>query len=202
MRLPAILVSWSCSWTVVFSNASLIDVQKIVEDATGTAQLAKFATLSTMALDGTISARVVYPKPPNASLGEMTDLSLIHFATLDQTRKYKEIQANPTATLVYYDDAGKGSVTLKGDVRICSKSEAAKGWYDRWKHNYPEGPATPHYTLLRLESKKLEFISYVRYQVDEGGNRSDWRPMTLEMQAGSWQYEAPPNPMGNDHEAV
>merc|ERR1712217_756899 len=108
------------------------------------------ATLATIAADGTINGRVVYPKPPNSSIGEAEDLSAVRFATLTGSRKYKEIQANPLATLVYYDDSGKGEVTLKGVVHICNASEATAGWYDRWKRTYPEGPATPSYTLLRL----------------------------------------------------
>lgn len=145
-----------------------------------------------MGLDGTISGRIVYPKPPNVTLGEAPDLSSVRFATLNHSKKYKEIQANPAATLVYYDDAGKGEVTLKGFVHVCNASEAAEGWYDRWKHTYAEGPSTPYYTLLRLEATSLEFVSYVRYKVDEGGNRSDWRPLTLIRQLGSyWKYEAP-----------
>lgn len=177
------------------SLTSCIEVARIVQDAADTARIAKFATMASMGLDGTISGRIVYPKPPNASLGESPDLSVVRFATLNHTRKFKEIQANPSVTLVYYDDAGKGEVTIKGVVLVCNASEAAAGWYDRWKHTYAEGPATPNYALLRLEATSLEFVSYVRFKVDEGGNRSDWRPLTLKRQPGSeWRYVAPALP--------
>merc|ERR1712070_720837 len=134
---------------------------------------------------------MVYPKPPNATLGEGPSLHVVRFATLSQSRKFKEIQSNPHATLVYYDDVGKGEVTLKGVLHVCNSSEAAEGWYDRWKSNYPQGPATPFYTLLRMETTTLEFVSYVRFKVDEGGKRPDWRPLTLHRSpGGGWQYSA------------
>mmetsp|Transcript_134296 Transcript_134296/g.237600 ORF Transcript_134296/g.237600 Transcript_134296/m.237600 type:complete len:214 (-) Transcript_134296:40-681(-) len=178
----------------VAGQASAVDVSEIVREAAQTMRIAKFATLATMAADGTISARMVYPKPPNATLGESPDLHFVRFATLSHSRKFKEIQAHPQATLVYYDDAGKGEVTLKGVVSVCNSSEATQGWYDRWKSNYPQGPATPFYTLLRLEATSIEFVSYVRYSVDEGKKRSDWRPLTLWRRSpdSGWQYSPPP----------
>lgn len=168
------------------------NVDTIVREAAETMHIAKFASLATLASDGTISGRMIYPKPPNASLGESPDLHFVRFATLSQSRKFKEIQANPNATLVYFDDAGKGEVTLKGVLQVCNASEAAEGWYERWKSNYPQGPATPFYTLLRLETTALEFVSYRRFKVDEGGKRPDWRPLTLRRSPGrEWQYIAP-----------
>lgn len=168
------------------------EVSRIVDEASETMRIAKFATLATRALDGTINARMIYPKPPNASIGESPSLHFVRFATSSQSRKFKELQANPNATLVYFDDAGKGEVTLKGVIRVCNSTEATQGWYDRWKANYPEGPATPFYTLLRFEATDLEFVSYVRYEVNEGSHRSDWRPLTLLRSLnGDWRYSPP-----------
>mmetsp|Transcript_1257 Transcript_1257/g.3557 ORF Transcript_1257/g.3557 Transcript_1257/m.3557 type:complete len:193 (-) Transcript_1257:10-588(-) len=168
------------------------DVADVVQDAANTMKIAKFATLATVASDGSINGRMVYPRPPNAT-GEPPDIRFVHFATNRHSRKYREVLANPQATLVYYDDAGKGEVALKGTVVVCNTTEATQGWYDRWRSNYPLGPETPMYSLLRFEVRILEFVSYVRYCVDEGGNRSDWRPLTLErIDGGDWQYVAPP----------
>lgn len=179
----------------VAAQEPAVDVDEVVRQAAETMRISKFATLATIAADGTISGRMVYPKPPNATLGESPNLYFVRFATLSHSRKFKELQANPHATLVYYDDAGKGEVTLKGVVSVCSPSEAAEGWYNRWKSNYPQGPATPFYTLLRFESTSLEFVSYLRYSVNEGQNRSDWRPLTLSRRPSpdsAWEYNRPP----------
>lgn len=176
-----------------------IDVDTVVREAADTMRIAKFATLATAAADGTISGRMVYPKPPNASLGESPTLHFVRFATLSNSRKFQEIAANPRATLVYFDEGGKGEVTLKGSVHVCNASEATEGWYDRWKATYPKGPETPFYSLLRLETTSLEFVSYLRYKVDEGGARPDWRPLTLQRApGGDWQYVPPPASRSSD----
>jgi len=177
---------------VVVVAAQAIDVMKVVQEAADTMAIAKFAALSTKAADGTINGRIIYPKPPNAT-GSSPDLLYIYFATSKYSRKYKEIDANPNSTLVYYEDAGKGEVTLKGSAVICNATEAKEQFYDKWYRSYPQGPETPMYTLIRFETKRLEFASYVRFHVDEGNSRQDWRPLTLERPSGGqWQYIAPP----------
>uniref|UniRef100_A0A7S1KWU0 Pyridoxamine 5'-phosphate oxidase N-terminal domain-containing protein n=1 Tax=Alexandrium catenella TaxID=2925 RepID=A0A7S1KWU0_ALECA len=195
---PAVFASLSILLALPTGAAATtheVDVERVVREAADTVRITKFATLATIASDGSISGRVIYPKPPNASFGESPDLHFVTFATLSPSRKYAEIEANPQATLVYFDDAGKGEVTLKGVIRICNSTEAADGWYGPWKRNYPEGPATPFYALLRLQVTALEFVSYARYGIDEGSGRSDWRPLTLRRPlGGDWSYEPPPPP--------
>mmetsp|Transcript_115056 Transcript_115056/g.245783 ORF Transcript_115056/g.245783 Transcript_115056/m.245783 type:complete len:176 (+) Transcript_115056:74-601(+) len=147
-----------------------INVSHVVRDAQATVAVAKFATLATLASDGTINARVVYPKPPHEHLGESPELHFIRFPAMAEGKKYKEVLANPNATLVYYDDAGKGEVTLKGRVAVCSSTEATEGWDESWRTNYPQGPQTPGYKLLRFETHALEFVSIDRfYRLDKLG---------------------------------
>lgn len=197
-RARAALLGWWALWWQCGVGGRTdgevdVDVARIVRQAADTVYIAKFATLSTMAFDGSISSRVIYPKPPNASLGESPELHVVSFATNNRSRKFGEIMANSQATLVYYDDGGRGEVTLKGHVRVCSIDEARKGWYARWQSSYSDGPDTPFYSLLRMEATDLEFVSYSRFHVDEGGCRRDWRPLTLRREAGvPWAYRAPP----------
>mmetsp|Transcript_69888 Transcript_69888/g.167759 ORF Transcript_69888/g.167759 Transcript_69888/m.167759 type:complete len:175 (+) Transcript_69888:87-611(+) len=171
-----------------------MDVTQLVAQAAETMAIAKFATLSTQSGDGSISSRLVYPTPPTAE-GESPHLHFVHLGTNKGSRKFKEIAGNPQATLLYFDQEGFGVVTLKGTIIVCDEEEATARFQADWKRNYPEGSKTDFYSLLRFEVLHMEFISYKRFNVDEGNLRpQDWRPLTLARQSGSaWEYVAPAN---------
>lgn len=171
--------------------AGAIDVQKVVREAAATATAAKFASLSTWAADGSIDSRIIWPKPPNAT-ETAQDMSQVFFATNSRSLKYQELLANPHATLVYFDPASMGEVTIKGLASQMDKADAVKEWYPDWAPNYPEGPETPWYVLFSVQAQLLQFVSAADH-VDEGSKRTDWRPLTLvRSRDSSWQYSPPP----------
>ena len=188
-RFPPLLLTLVAS----FGQSGAIDVPTLVAEAAETIRIAQYATLSTFGTDGSIKSRVVWPKPPNASLSESPDLHFLSFATKNGTRKVHEILANPRATLIYYDEAGGGEVSIMGTMRVCDRAEGTEGFWDVWEPFYEGGPACPDYVLLRLEASDLEFVSYDRFHVDEGTGRPDWRPLTLHRSpTAQWEYVPPP----------
>jgi general stress protein 26 len=89
------------------------------------------------------------------------DLS-IWVATFAQSRKVKQIKANPRVCLQFVSQPGgdKGAVVI-GQARIARGStERKKAWklapYDLAQY-FPGGPASPDYCLLRIVPGRIEW---------------------------------------------
>mmetsp|Transcript_29270 Transcript_29270/g.71372 ORF Transcript_29270/g.71372 Transcript_29270/m.71372 type:complete len:211 (-) Transcript_29270:126-758(-) len=143
-----------------------------------TMDIARFASLATFSKSSPdINSRVIFPKPTNVT--DAPQLEKVYFATNKYSRKFAEISPSTRVNILYWDSEGVGYVTLRGEASICDADEAQAGWWSGWDHVYPEGPSTEFYTLIRVVPDWIEFASYDRFHVDEGRNRTDWRPLTL-----------------------
>lgn len=176
-----------CSWASQDAPRAG-NLSEYVAEMVSTMNYAKFATLSTLAANndakGDINSRIVWPKPANAS-EDNDEIRYVYFATTNYSRKFEELSPagrgpKPRVNMLYWDLSGQGYVSIRGKALICDEALAREEYYDEWKFVYPEGPDTPWYRLIRIVPDHIEYLSYQRYDVDVGGARPDWMPLTIE----------------------
>eukprot|EP00041_Stephanoeca_diplocostata_P016176 m.315895 g.315895 ORF g.315895 m.315895 type:complete len:315 (+) comp20282_c0_seq6:61-1005(+) len=147
-----------------------------------------------------INARVMSPK----TVDNITDeggLSVIYIDTNNLSRKYKEITSagghvggsGARVNLMYYDTLGTGYVAFRGGAVICNTTEAKQEyWAAGWDAFYPNGSATPYYSLIKFQPDWMEIVSTGRFDIQSG--RADWAPPSLERVDGKWRVEVPVAP--------
>lgn len=109
----------------------------------------KFCLLASRGSEG-VSARVLQPFPPEPDLE-------VWLGTSAASRKVTELRADPRATLAYQDDDRSACVVLSGRIDVVESLEARRRRFmSTWWAFWPEGPASPDYTLLRFVPDRLE----------------------------------------------
>jgi general stress protein 26 len=126
---------------------------------------ARFATFVTLGDAGTPQARIVDPLLPDAEL-------VTYVATNPKSRKVREIRKDSRVTLLYFDPARPGYVTLVGRAHEVTGSEKQAHHKNDWQAFFPaERPAS--YVLYRIVPSRVEVVS-----AKDGlpGDPSTWRP--------------------------
>jgi general stress protein 26 len=146
----------------------------IVAGARDIIQKARYATLVTIGLDGHPQARIVDPMT--------TDTDFITWiATNPLTRKVNEIRRNPRVTLLYFDAASSGYVTIIGRAALVTDAaEKAKHWKEEWSPFYETRDGKKEFTLIRLTPARLEVVSPSRGLV---GDPKTWLPLSISFPA-------------------
>ena len=145
---------------------------QILETAAGVMQAARYCTFATVDEEGQPRARVVDPFPPEKDM-------VVWMATKATTRKVAQIRKNPRATLLCFDGARKGYVTLLGTAAVVDDpAEKAKRWKPEWKEFYDDENRGADYVLIRLKPSRLEILS----PADGLGNDPrTWIPISLQL---------------------
>lgn len=133
---------------------------------------AHYATLVTMAGAGQPDARIVDPFLPEADF-------TIWVATNAASRKAAQLAQDSRVTLVYFDEAGKGYVTLKGTAALVRDTkEKSAHWKDQWAGMYKNKNMGDDYLLVRITPDTLEVVSVALGMVNDPAT---WRPVTLKL---------------------
>jgi PPOX class probable F420-dependent enzyme len=133
---------------------------------------ARYCTFVTVREDGQPQARVVDPFDPES---DMT----IWIATNPATRKVSELRRERRVTLLYFDPADPGYVTLMGDAEVVSDpAERAKRWKPEWKPFYSDENRGPDYVLIRVRPRRLEIVSTKHHLLNDPVT---WRPVSIEL---------------------
>jgi general stress protein 26 len=145
---------------------------QILAVATDLIRAARYGTLVTVDEGGQPQARVVDPFSPEP---DMT----VWLATRPVTRKVAQIRKNPRVSLLWFDPARKGYVTLLGTATLVDDpAEKAKRWKPEWKEFYDDENRGADYLLIRVKPTRLEILS----PADGLGNDPrTWLPLSLEM---------------------
>jgi general stress protein 26 len=131
---------------------------------------ARYSTFVTLDAQGQPQARIVDPLPPEAGLS-------VYVATNPLSRKVNEILKDPRVTLLYFDAARPGYVTLIGRAVLVTGAEKQAHHKKEWQSFFPrEKPET--YTLYRIVPSRLEVVSA---KDGLGGDPLTWRPAIVEL---------------------
>lgn len=136
-------------------------------------QAARYCTFVTVDEEGQPRARVVDPFPPEP---DMT----VWMATKASTRKVGQLRKNPRATLLCFDAARKGYVTLLGTATpIEDAAEKATRWKPEWKAFYDDENRGSDYLLIRMKPSRLEILSPAQ---GLDNDPRTWLPPSLELE--------------------
>ncbi|HWP37439.1 MAG TPA: pyridoxamine 5'-phosphate oxidase family protein [Gemmatimonadales bacterium] len=144
----------------------------VLAAARGVMRTARYATMVTVGRDGHPQARIVDPFEPE---GDMT----IWVATNPATRKVRELERDPRVTLLYFDPADPGYVTLIGEAAVVNdRAERTKRWKPEWKPFYADENRGDDYVLIRVRPRRLEIVSTRHNLLNDPAT---WRPITIEL---------------------
>ena len=149
------------------------DRVQVLAAAADLMQAARYCTFVTIDEEGQPRARMVDPFPREK---DMT----VWMATKAATRKVAQIRKNPRATLLCFDGAKKGYVTLLGTAAIVDDpAEKARRWKPEWKDFYDDENRGKDYILIRLKPTRLEVLSPAH---GLGNDPRTWLPPSLELE--------------------
>ena len=147
--------------------------EAIVEAARDIMVAAGPCALVTIGPDGSPQARVMDAFPPQPDL-------TVWMGTNRETRKVAEIRADPRVTLIYFDPANPGYVTLVGTARLVDEAAEKRARFkDAWADYYPGGPEGDDYLLLEISPQRLEVVS-VMHEI--ASDPLAWKPAIIELQ--------------------
>lgn len=133
---------------------------------------ARYATFVTAGGASGADARIVDPFAPEADF-------TIWFATNAASRKVQQLAADSRVTLVYFDAATKGYVTLKGQATLVRDPQAkAAHWKDDWAGMYKDKNRGEDYLLVKIVPDTLEVVSVALGMINDPAT---WRPVTLKL---------------------
>jgi general stress protein 26 len=133
---------------------------------------ARYASLITLDDKGQPQARLVDPFEPDATF-------VVWIGTNPLTRKVGQIQADPRVTMLYFDPASSGYVTLIGRARVVrDPTEKANHWKDAWTPLYKDKNRGDDYVLIRVEPSRLEVVSVALGMINDP---KTWRPVGVDL---------------------
>ncbi len=179
MRLTAVAVAIAatCPVTIVAqagpdSTPAAPPREKVLTVARDVIRGARYAVLVTIAQDGQPQARIVDPFAPEDDL-------TIWVGTKPVTRKVADVRRDSRVTLLYFDAAAKGYVSLIGKAEVVSDAaERTRHWKQEWAGMYKDGSSGDDYVLIRIRPTRLEIVS------PRAGLISDpdtWLPVTIDV---------------------
>ncbi len=169
-----VLLFTSCSndkKDVVFRTNYSDNEQKIMHEADSIIKSAYFTTLITLDNKNQPRARVVEPFSPEKNY-------IIWMATNPNSRKVKQLQNNPTATLHYFNKSKLAYVSLMGKAYLVNDDSIKKvKWKNGWEKFYPD--KKKDYLLIKFIPKTMELIS-----ITDGfiGDKKTWKPHQVILQ--------------------
>ncbi len=132
---------------------------------------AHYCSLVTIGEDGHPQARMVDPLAPDERF-------TIWIATNPLTRKTKQIQRDGRVTLLCFDSATAGYVTLLGRADLVNDLASKRAhWKKDWTQIYKDGPETKDLVLIRVVPARLEIVSESRGMV---GDPKTWLPLAID----------------------
>jgi general stress protein 26 len=125
-------------------------------------QQAEAVYLSTVDSDGYPQTRAMVNLRNKQQYQDLEDIFaadeddfLIYMTTDTASGKFKQIQANPKASVYFCDPKEIKGLLLVGEIEVVTdKDIKRKLWRDDWKIYYPSGPDGPEYTILALRPKQ------------------------------------------------
>ncbi len=145
---------------------------QILSAARDVMQQARYCTLVTLGENGAPQARVMDPFAPDSDL-------VIWLATNGRSRKVEQLRRDPRVTLLYFDAATNGEVTVLGTATLVSDSaEKARHWKEDWASMYQDRNRGDDYVLIRVRPTRLEISSPSRGMVNDPRT---WRPVMLDL---------------------
>ena len=125
---------------------------------------AYFSTLVTMNDQGELRTRIMEPLAPDSTF-------TIYMATNKHSRKVKEIEKNPRATMFYFDRTAPGYVSLYGFAYVVKdRKNLDRYWQKNWEQYYP---GRKNYALIRFVPYRLEMIYPAK---NLPGDSLTWKP--------------------------
>jgi len=146
--------------------------EAIIEAARDIMVAAGPGALITLGSDGSPQARMMDAFPPESDL-------TVWMGTNRGTRKVEEIRAEPSVTLIYFDPANPGYVTLIGTARLVDDpAEKRARFKDAWAAYYPDGAADDDYLLIEFVPRRIEVVS-VEHTI--ASDPLAWKPAIVEL---------------------
>lgn len=85
------------------------------------------------------------------------------FGTFLTSQKVTDIKANKNACVLFSDNVGYKSVTLKGEIDIFTDYESKKNiWRDGFERYYPDGINEKDYCALRFTAKMISYYYRIK----------------------------------------
>jgi general stress protein 26 len=148
------------------------DRAQVLSAARDVMKQARYASLITVAADGTPQVRIMDPSDPDADL-------TVWIATNPASRKVGQLRTNSRATLLYFDRASESYVSLLGSASLLTDpAERERHWQSKWAPHYPDGPRATSHMLIRFTPRTLEIVS-TPHKLQ--GDPKTWRPVVLEL---------------------
>ena len=178
MRRPAALLAL----LAVVTSAPALDCQpargapptraRVVAAARDIMRAAHYATFVTVGADGHPQARIVDPFPADSDL-------TLWVATNAGTRKVAQLARDPRVTLLYFEPANPGYVTVIGTATLVrDPAVRAKYWKEAWSPFYKDKHRGDDYLLIRITPRRLEVVS-VRHGL--AAEPRAWKPVVVEL---------------------
>ena len=166
--MPTVLALLFVSITTTAQSPSRADMLAAARDVVDKAHYCSFVTLGH---DGHPQARMVDPLAPDETF-------TIWIATNPLTRKTKQIQRDARVTLLCFDAATAGYVTLLGRAELVNDLASKRAhWKKDWTQVYQDGPETRDLVLIRVRPIRLEIVSESRGMV---GDPKTWLPLAID----------------------
>jgi general stress protein 26 len=174
----ALLCAAGCRTAVEAVPAAPQNPLPLLEAARRIMEAARFCTLVSIDEEGRAQARIMDPTAPDARMA-------VTLMTNPASRKVRQIERDPRVTLIYFDSASLGYVTILGRAeRIDDREEKRRRWVERWSPHIA-GPDAAH--LYEVVPERIEVVS-VAYGVLPDGET--WTPRGVDV-------GEPPPPGGN-----
>ena len=104
------------------------------------------------------------PDGPDARLVKHLDVDEglgVWFGTSARSRKARQIGDGAMATFAAEDRTNYAYVTLKGQARVVADvRQRREHWQDGLAMFFPDGPASDEFTLISLDTHRIELMSF------------------------------------------
>jgi general stress protein 26 len=133
-----------------------ISIEHALDVTRATIEAAEFCFLITLSESGPPSARVMQPFGPE-------DDFVIWFGASLESRKVREIERDPRATVGYeYGEEG-AYVTLLGTAEIVGDLETRRRcWRESFEAFWSQGPDSDEYVAIRFVPQRIEIMNIER----------------------------------------
>lgn len=133
-----------------------ISIERALDVTRATIEAAEFCFLITLGESGPPDARVMQPFGPEEDL-------IIWFGASVDSRKVREIERDPRATVGYeYGEEG-AYVTLLGTAEIVGDLETRRRcWRESFEAFWPQGPDSDDYVVIRFTPQRIEVMNIER----------------------------------------
>lgn len=176
-KIKVKLLSWYLNrYKRIKKNKNRTDIEHCLAVVRSMIAKNKYGFLITHSSDGKCSARLVEPI--------VDDEFVFWIGTNPNLRKVEEVKMDPNVTFAYQDTKGHANLIIYGKAEIETDLKLKrKYWKGAWKLFFPGGPRSNDYVLIRIETKKMELMSFEKNIVPEPFGL---KPVVLEKVNGKW----------------